>query len=223
MTTIILDAGHQSSGSDTGASGQGLLEQNLTLDICRRIKPLLQHNGFNVIMTRNGDYVDGPHSTLNESLQTRVDIANNAKAGLFISVHINAFDGSVSGIETHHVGSVNGMKFAKIMQYYLAQQTMLPNRGLKVSSKLYVLANTVMPAILTENGFIDNISDASKLREESFRQRIAVAHAKAVCDYYGQTYKEYIPTAPTPIPAPVIDKNAQAIALMEQAIKVLKG
>jgi N-acetylmuramoyl-L-alanine amidase len=187
MPIICIDPGHNNKDADTGAQANGLREELLTLDICQRIKPLLEFNGFTVVMTRDGDFVNGAHNTLIESLQTRCYIANKAQANLFISVHINA--GGGSGVEVFALPGGQAEKAAKIALYYLVQQTGLTDRGVK-SDSFYVLKNTNMPAILTENGFIDNHSDAQKLANPDFRQRIAIAHAKAVCDYFGQEYKE---------------------------------
>jgi hypothetical protein len=196
MPKICLDAGHQSQGADTGAQGNGLREEILTLDISQRIKSLLQYNGFDVVMTREGDFVNGPHENLNQSMKTRCDIANKAQADLFISIHINA--GGGSGTEVYCIGGGNGQKLAGIVLYYLVQQCGFLNRGVKTSN-FYVLVNTAMPAILTENGFIDNASDAPRLASEDFRQRIGIAHAKAVCDYFGQTYNDKPIISKTPI------------------------
>ena len=215
MPTICLDPGHQ-KGVDAGAQGNGLCEEDLTLNICKRIKPLLECNGFAVVMTREGDTVLGI-TTVNESLRKRVSIANSANADLFISVHINAFNGSAQGIQTFGSGSDSSMKLARIMQYYLAQQSQMSDRGVAIAN-FYVLLKTKMPAILTENGFIDNTEDASKLATEEFRQKLAIAHAKAVCDYYGQEYKDKVPDQ-TVQP----DKVQRAVALLEQCLKILKG
>jgi N-acetylmuramoyl-L-alanine amidase len=188
MPRICLDAGHNNSGIDTGAQGNGLREELLTLDICQRIKPLLRFNGFEVVMTREGDFVNGPHGTVNESLQTRCFIANSAQANLFVSVHINA--GGGSGTEIFIAGSGGqAERAANMVLPYLVSAGGWANRGIKVEN-LYVLKNTNMPAILTENGFIDTFSDAAKLADTDFRQKIAVAHAKGICDYFGVQYKE---------------------------------
>jgi N-acetylmuramoyl-L-alanine amidase len=235
MPKICLDAGHNNSGADTGAAGNNLREELLTLDICQRIKALLELNDFEVVMTREGDFVNGPHNTVNESLQTRCNIANKAEADLFISVHINA--GGGTGQEIYICGGGGqAEKFAKISLYYLLQQCAWKDRGVKTSNFL-VLENTTMPAILTENGFIDNAADASLLRAEDFRQKIAVAHAKAVCDYYKQTYNDK--QAPVSSPTAealssivnkisaeddshLTDKTKQALVLLKQAIKLLE-
>ncbi len=59
-----------------------------------------------------------------------------------------------------------------------------------------VLRETSMPAILTENGFINTTADANKLKDPSFRKALAVAHAKGICDYFGVKYKELVAVTP---------------------------
>jgi N-acetylmuramoyl-L-alanine amidase len=78
---IVIDAGH--GGMDPGAIGRtGLREKAVTLDIAKRLANLLRQEGVSVIMTRSAD------TTV--SLTRRVDIANNAEADLFLSIHANA-------------------------------------------------------------------------------------------------------------------------------------
>ena len=78
MYSIILDAGHQSApNSDTGCSGFSLHEEDIVLDICKRAKTLIELNGIKVIMTRDGAKVNGDGSSVNASLNTRCQIANN--------------------------------------------------------------------------------------------------------------------------------------------------
>lgn len=72
---------------------------------------------------------------------------------------------------------------------YLVEAGGWVNRGVKVQNVL-VLRETSMPAILTENGFIDRDADAVKLKNSNFRYALAVAHAKGICDYLGIQYQE---------------------------------
>lgn len=204
MPIIVLDPGHNSNGADTGAVGNGLREQDVTLAICRELRPLLQYNGFTVVMTRDGDFVNGPHSTANESLQTRVDIAENAKANLFVSVHIDAFDGPASG-ETVLIAGTGGRAEQAATKVYtqINKISGWPNRGVRVQNTM-VLRETTMPAILTENGFITNPSDAEKLKDPQFIHALAAAHAKGICDYFGLAYKEQ---AQSVVVASVIDPD----------------
>jgi len=204
MPSVCLDPGHNSTGADTGATGNGLREQDVTLAICKDLKPLLQYNGFTVTMTRDGDFVNGPHSTQLKSLQTRVNIAENAKADLFVSVHINA--GGGTGTEVLIAGT-GGRAYTAAQYVYnqINKITGWANRGVKVQN-VHVLRETSMPAILTENGFIDHASDSAKLKDPAFIHALAVAHAKGICDYFGIAYKEQAQTVVV-APVAVVDKD----------------
>ncbi|MCU1350723.1 MAG: putative N-acetylmuramoyl-L-alanine amidase [Acidobacteria bacterium] len=80
--TIVIDPGH--GGKDVGASGTaGLLEKEATLTLCRKLAASLGNKvGARVILTREDDSV--------VSLDQRTAIANQYKADLFLSVHMNA-------------------------------------------------------------------------------------------------------------------------------------
>jgi N-acetylmuramoyl-L-alanine amidase len=196
MSKVVLDPGHQ-KGADSGASGNNLHEEDITLAICLQLKPLLQYNGIETILTREGNYANGPHSTLDESLQTRVAIANNFNADLFVSVHVNA--GGGTGTEVLIAGTGGKAETAaNKMLYYLNQVGGWANRGVKTQN-VYVLRRTNAPAILTENGFIDSVSDSTKLKNPTFIRALAVAHAKGICDYFGITYKEGVIIMSEPI------------------------
>lgn len=191
MTKICIDAGHNNFGPDTGAEGNGLREQDLTLDIATRLYRLLVDVGFNVIMTRTGDLVDGLSSSysLDQSLQRRVQIANAFKADAFISCHINSADSpSAIGSEILIAGTGGqAEQLAKKIEPYLVAVSQT-YRGIKVQD-VYVLKNTDMPAVLTESGFITNAIDATKLSDPDYRQSIAIAIMKGVCDFYNVSYQ----------------------------------
>jgi N-acetylmuramoyl-L-alanine amidase len=189
MFTVILDAGHQSYPySDTGASGFNLKEEDITLDLCKRIKPLLEQNNIKVIMTREGDYVNGGQSSVNSSLQARVKISNTIKPDIFISLHTNAFNGNAYGSEVHILGK--GGKAEVLANKLIPQLSKtFHNRGLKLSPNLYVLKYTNAPAVLLECGFIDNKSDNAKLANTDIRQQIAENISRGVCEYFGIQYK----------------------------------
>jgi N-acetylmuramoyl-L-alanine amidase len=77
---IVLDAGH--GGAQAGAiSDSGVSEKEITLDIAFRLRRLLEDAQFEVLMTREAD------ATL--SLERRVAFANDSRADLFVSIHVN--------------------------------------------------------------------------------------------------------------------------------------
>jgi len=80
--TIVIDPGH--GGKDPGAHGGYSNEKAVALSIGKRLKEALndQMPGINVVMTRNTDkFIE---------LHNRAEIANDAKANLFISIHCNS-------------------------------------------------------------------------------------------------------------------------------------
>jgi len=221
MPICCLDAAHNSDLIDSGAMGNGLLEQDITLDIALRLKPLLEENGIQVVMTRTSGRVPGGYTTVNGSLQARCDISDNAKADLFVSIHVNAGKGTGSEVWVLSLGG-RAEKAARAILARLIESSGWVDRGVK-TSKLYVLANTEAPAILTENGFIDTISDAVKLSSPGFRQEIAVAHARGICDYFGIVYggsvAEVKPTKGPIAPDDVYLSVRVRESLVPQAIK----
>lgn len=81
LRTVVVDPGH--GGGDTGVRGPGgTLEKDVTLTVARRLKGLLERGlGVRVLLTRDADAPVPPDE--------RAALANNNKAGLFISLHAN--------------------------------------------------------------------------------------------------------------------------------------
>ena len=91
--TIVVDPGH--GGKDPGTAANGVTEKNVNLSVGLLLERELKALGFNVIMTRRTDvYL---------KLQERTNIANNAKADVFVSVHVNALPSAkkTSGFEIY--------------------------------------------------------------------------------------------------------------------------
>lgn len=94
IQTIVLDPGH--GGSESGAIGpSGTEEKNLSLLLARALKARLERRfPVKVVLTRNEDS-DLP-------LETRTALANQHKADLFVSLHLNSSLGSEAhGAETY--------------------------------------------------------------------------------------------------------------------------
>jgi N-acetylmuramoyl-L-alanine amidase len=96
LRAIAIDAGH--GGTEPGAKGpDGTLEKTVTLSVARRLKAAIEARlGVRVILTRDGDTTVG--------LDERAAVANNNKADLFISLHVNAsVRQAVSGAEVFYL------------------------------------------------------------------------------------------------------------------------
>lgn len=93
---IVLDPGHGGANSGTRTPG-GLEEKFLTLDIARRVRDTLEGASYEVLLTREGD------DSL--TLEERAAFANAQRADIFVSIHVNWFEGvRESGIETYFLG-----------------------------------------------------------------------------------------------------------------------
>lgn len=79
---VVIDAGH--GGHDPGAIGKISKEKNINLNVALKVGNLIKRNcdDVKVIYTRSKDVFI--------PLDRRAEIANNAKADLFISIHTNA-------------------------------------------------------------------------------------------------------------------------------------
>jgi N-acetylmuramoyl-L-alanine amidase len=106
---IVVDPGH--GGHDTGTIGPtGLMEKDLCLDVALRLGKIIEQRlpGADVIYTRSDDTF--------VPLEERTNIANQAKADLFISIHANSsHDTGARGIETYYLnlkGSPEAMEVA---------------------------------------------------------------------------------------------------------------
>lgn len=191
---IALDDGHgmETSGKRTPyikELGRSIRENEFNRKVVYYLDLNLRNNGFDTIFVAPSDK--------NIPLSTRVNIANNAKADLFISIHFNAFDGRFDdydpeGIELHiYPGSVEGRKIANCVMKYLKKGTRQVNRGIKENS-FYVLSKTKMPALLTENGFMDNKREAMLMLDTNFQKEVAREHAQGICEYFNIKHKETV-------------------------------
>ncbi len=161
---IYIDQGHNPSGFNTGAEGQGFYEQDITFDIGRRLYDLLSANpAFEVRLSRPTEQtVLG--TTNSTSLTERVRQANEWGADLFLSLHTNAATNeNASGSEAliYSRASTVAYELAEDILEELNEVTGLRNRGVIERPGLYVLKRTTMPAVLVEMGFISNYEDAN--------------------------------------------------------------
>ena len=106
---IVLDPGH--GGEDCGAqSRRGLCEKAVTLDLALRVRKILEARGLRVTMTREDDR--------KLTLEQRVEVAQQAGADLFVSLHINSSPNrSAKGVETYVYGqSVSNRAVADLVR-----------------------------------------------------------------------------------------------------------
>lgn len=147
-------------------------------------------------------------------LATRVTTANNKKCDLVVSFHANALTGTWQTgafglVVIHHEKCQAKTKtLANNCYKYLSKDVKwFSNGATKYGVRadtaisgysLYILKNTLMPAVLIEYGFMDNWEDVKVMCSDEFQKACAKATAKGICDTLGMKYiEETVATKPT--------------------------
>ncbi len=170
---IVIDAGHNGL-TDPGAVYNGRRESDDNLRLANAVGKILSRNGYDVIYTRTGD--------INQSVIQKADLANNADADLFVSIHRNmgTYPGQYNGVQTL-VYDRSGFKvpMAENINQNL-EGIGFRNINVDVRPNLAVLRRTRMPALLVEAGFLDSEED-NRLFDSRFDE-IAQAIADGIMD-----------------------------------------
>jgi len=183
---IVIDPGH--GGSDSGAVGaKGVMEKNITLAIAKQLQGILTDAGAKVIMTRTSDVdVARPSAEAVEELQARVDIANQARADLFLSIHMDSFSTSdAKGTSTYYYakGTPASQRLADLVRSGIIEQLGTEDRGTKTCN-FYVVKHTTMPAALAEVAFVSNPGESQLLTSTDGAKKAALGIYNGIRRYF---------------------------------------
>lgn len=174
---VVIDPGH--GGADVGAVGIGdIHEADIVLAISQQVATLLQQQGIQTLLTRNTD--------VEIDLEPRVQMAEQANATLFVSIHANSMGmdrPDINGAETYYYSS--GEALAEVIQNSVVNGSGLQDRGVR-QARFYVLKKTSMPAVLVETGFVTGSEDAPRLANPRFQTQMAKAIAQGILQYLQQ-------------------------------------
>lgn len=221
---IALDPGH--GGPDSGATvrfddGFVLREKDVNLTVSKKLAQLLREAGFAVVLTRDSDTaVNRERRDLNgdgkvdlrDELQARIDIANAAKAHLFLSIHHNGHERTeLNGFEVYFCRNrefaAQNQRLAALVEDSIVKAVRsagypLASRGQKdcynsaVDKSYFVIGPvdlaagrpraTAMPGVIGEAMFITNLADATALRNDAILTAQARGYLEAVKRYFGK-------------------------------------
>jgi len=196
---IVIDPGHGGANVGTHSLVDGRFEKEFTLDWARRVKPLLETNGWKVFLTRTNDS--------DIALSNRVHFAEAHHADLFISLHFNsaAPDKIQNGLETYcltptgmpstltrgysdswgdrypnNACDAENLRLAIRLHTALLRASGEEDRGIRRARFMGVLLGQKRPAILIEGGYLSNPHEAEKIENAEFREKLAEAIANAL-------------------------------------------
>ena len=171
---VFIDPGH--GGYDNGAVQNGVLEDEINLQISQKIEAKLKAKGVQVKMSRYDDtYL---------SLTDRTIMSNNWGSDIFVSIHQNsATSSSANGIETYYYSTRQDSKeLASEIQEDLIQSTNAVNRGVKTANYA-VIRTSSMSSSLVECGFISNPTEAKNLSSSSYQDKVAEGIVNGIMEY----------------------------------------
>lgn len=186
LFVVVVDAGH--GGYDVGNECSDLKkfkqEKDVVLPVALELGGYLENllENVKVIYTRKDDTF--------VSLEKRTEIANEASADLFVSIHANHNPNkNVHGCQIHiHNHDIKFSRiFAKKLMHQFSERAKRKVLKLQTASSrghnLFVLQNTKMPAVLVEIGFMSNPKEEVYLNSEYGQAILASAIFRAVREY----------------------------------------
>lgn len=228
MPKVGLDLGH---GRNTFPPSKGVYkdgvayhEHTFNASVGVALEKLLISHGIQVVKAQEPFALDVP-------LRTRSNFYDNNKVDIVWSIHANAGNKEADGVGVFYwYKSPLGKKLANL---YLEESKKVGfeiwGSGVFASTNIpadhwtnfHMLRETEAPAVLTENGFMTNAKDFQLLfKDPGYIKKTAEVHAKAICRYFGITYKGTSPTV-KPIAKPIekpVEK--EEIELYEKAIVI---
>lgn len=175
---IAIDAGHGHNTPGRRCDKRYDPNQTHEWDLNNKVASLQQEylEGYGISTIR----LDDPTGKEDVSLASRVKKANANKCILVVSNHHNA--GGGNGLEAYYdkkvVTTSKEYKIYQSIYQSVIDSTGQNSRGLKSSDRsgpgdLAILRDTVMPAILIEAGFMDNVFDTPKIISDDFARKYA--------------------------------------------------
>ena len=177
---IVVDPGH--GGDDTGYLQGETTESDLVFDLASRIEGRLAAAGATVYLTRGRDQ--------NPTPAERTAFANDARADLFISLHLDAHDSQhARGVASYYYGTGSGASSTVGEQFAnLARREVIARTGmldLGSHPKTWdLLRMTRMPAVRLDCGYLTHSVDRLLLLDARVRSAVALAVLAAVQRLY---------------------------------------
>ncbi|OCA85213.1 N-acetylmuramoyl-L-alanine amidase [Pseudobacillus wudalianchiensis] len=187
---LVLDFGH---GLPDPGAVKYVKEYEWTMKIGKEVAKRLPID-IKVIYTRTTDKALDPNKSAD--LNARCSIANQSKADLFVSIHLNA--GGGTGYETlvyspNKAGNIIHAEIAEVLVKYGVK-----DRGIKIRPDIRVLKGTKAPALLLECLFVDSAADVEKLKDIGFFNDFCQAIANGIAKFLGVTSSKHIQIANKP-------------------------
>ena len=172
---VVIDAGH--GGGVPGATKQGIEEKDIDLEIALALKEIFdtnRKNGLRVYYTRTED--------VNPDFASRVGLANDTKADVFVSIHNNSTKtgrmSSTHGTRVLYKSGDSSGKSVELSQRLLDKITEnvgSKDMGTVEGDDIFIVRESEVPVALIEVGFMTNRQELELLCDEDYQKQCAKA------------------------------------------------
>lgn len=203
---IAIDPGHQAKGNyekepvgpgatelkakvSSGTQGVStkVPEYVFTLELSLKLRDVLTESGYEVVLTRETSDVD-------ISNVERAELANVAKADIYIRVHADGSDNeTANGISVLYPSESNpyvaelsedSKRLAKAVLDGMCEETGTKNRGIIKRDDLSGTNWAQMPVILIEAGFMTNEEEDRKLQDPDYQEKLVQGIVNGIEEYF---------------------------------------
>lgn len=195
---IVIDPGH--GGEDGGAVVGDVLEKDLNLQISECLFDLYTMFGIRSEMTRTEDTMlydrfddleDYRGKMKTYDLRSRLRVAEESGAVLYVGIHMNKFPNESSkGLQVYYSPNTEeSERVAQLMQSY-AKKYLAPDNKRetkKATSAIYILKRIRIPAVLAECGFLSNREECALLETPEYRLKVAAVLFASTGEYLYQS------------------------------------
>lgn len=191
---IVIDPGH--GGEDGGASVGDTLEKDLNLQISECLSDLYTLFGIRSEMTRTEDIMLYDHfddledyrgKKKSYDLRSRLRIAEESGAALYVGVHMNKFpQESSKGLQVYYSPNTDeSAQAARITQSYAKKYLDPANERetKQATNAIYILKRIRIPAVLVECGFLSNEEERALLETPEYRLKVAAVLFASTGEY----------------------------------------
>lgn len=196
--SIVIDPGH--GGADPGKTGEsGEHEAVINLAVALKLAEYCRAAGAEVTLTREG--ASALASPKREDMQARVELARQAEADIFISLHCNSF---ISGRGEHGAqifyqrGNPEGKLLADTLQAEIKLTLNNTERVALPHADSYLLKNIGGAAVVCEMGFLSNAEEESLLNDADYQWQMAWALFRGINAYLAAPAEPELPAGPEP-------------------------
>ena len=160
--TVLIDAAH--GGDDAGANVAGLSEKDITLDIARLTRFILENRGVNVILSRDADQ----SVTLSERLRPGIDASISLHIGMTGNPDVDA------EVWTNDVGEDLGEQLSEAFSSLASKKSGDGN---------FTFLDQQSPAALVTLGYLSSEAEREKLSDPAYQRELALALSEGVVTY----------------------------------------